>query len=91
MLAGHGIREGDNLAPTLLILVLQLVAEDILRFFEENDVEMSKTLCNEESIGVLKRHHASDRGKMTDKVVNLLTRVDDSAMIFNNRRDTTKG
>ena len=48
-------------------------------------------LCNRESIGVLERHDTIDRGKMMDKIVSLLAHFDNGVVVFNGRRDATKG
>ena len=54
----HGcvVRQGDNIAPK----VLQLVAEDVLRTFIENRIEMQEAMCNEGPKGVLKLRKSRD-------------------------------
>ena len=43
---GCGVRQGDNLAPTSLIIVMQLVAEDIIKQLKAEKVEIPKVRCN---------------------------------------------
>ena len=88
---GCGVRQGDNLAPTLFKLVLQLVAEDILRTFRENRIDMLEIMCNKDPTGVLKLHKYSYLQSMITKIISLFTHVDDGAATFNNREDSIKG
>ena len=65
------MRKGDNLALTLFILLLQLVAEDILRKFRENRIDILEVMYNSKPKGVLNTFvgHATDR--IDDRLLTL--------------------
>ena len=54
---GYGVKQGDNLAPTLFVIDMQLAVEDILLNFKLNNLDLTRMKCEIESSGTLKVQH----------------------------------
>ena len=87
---GCGVRQGDNLAPTLFIIVMQLVAEDIIRQLKEENVVIPSVRYNDRGGGVLRAYKSREVKEMCTLEVNMFTYVDDGAMLFESRGDTER-
>ena len=87
---GCGVRQGDNLAPTLFIIVMQLVAEDIIRQLKEENVTIPSVRYNDSGSGVLRAYKPREVKAMNKLEVNMFTYVDDGAMLFESRGDTVR-
>jgi len=85
---GCGVRQGDNLAPTLFIIVMQLVAEDIIRQLKIENVVIPIVRYDNKGGGVLRAHKPREINVMDRLEVNTFTYVDDGAMLFESRSDT---
>ena len=87
---GCGVRQGDNLAPTLFVIAMQLVAEDALLQLKRANADVPQVRCSEDGNGMLKLREKDEIENMELKESSILTRADDGAMIFNTREETAK-
>ena len=63
---GSGVRQGDNLAPSLYIIVMQLTAEDIIEILKISGVDAPKIICDPNENGVLRSHNREDMSRMVE-------------------------
>ena len=64
---GCGVRQGENLAPALFIIVMQLTAEDIIESLKRAGVDAPKIRCNQNKNGVLRSHDKKGMSSMVEK------------------------
>ena len=64
---------------------MKLVAEDIIKQLKAEKVEIPKVRCDSNGGGVLKSCNSREISKMSEKEVNMLTFVDNGAMLFNSK------
>ena len=87
---GCGVRQGDNLAPTLFILVMQVVSQVIQDEFDKNNIDSPVFHHNHNVSGPIRLHKQKTESSETDRLSQLLY-VDDGALIFTNKSDTCIG
>ena len=63
----YGMRQGDNLVPILFIIVMQLIAEDIIKELILARISLPKMLCSPNGQGMLKLHRESDFSALVKK------------------------
>ena len=88
---GCGVRKGDNIAPTLFIIVMQLVSEDVLDEMMKNNVELPKLSAAKIGNGILRLYEKDDVATMMYENVNIFAHVDDGDLVFNSRYDLIIG
>ena len=88
---GCGVWQGDNLVPTLFIIVMQLVAENIINELIKAKIQLPSIKCSKTSEGVMRLHNEVDMEELIDRHINMLTYMDDGAGLFNCREDVVKG
>ena len=71
------MRHGDNLTPTLLMLVTQLITEEISTALKASKVEIIN-LKHDEVNGNIKLHVLKDTTSVSTKEANILAHVDDN-------------
>ena len=65
----------------------QLVAEEILNEFEKNNIALLSMICDINGEGVLRLHKEHEWKEMMKSLMRSFARVDDGAVLFNNRDD----
>ena len=88
---GCCVRQGESLAPTLSILVMQLAAEAIAVEFKNNDVNIPEMKVLVSSERVIRKHKPNQIATMDRLAMLMLLHVDDGATPFGSRRDTIIG
>ena len=86
-----GIWQDNNLAPTLFIIAIQLVAENIINELIKVKIQLPSIKCSTNGEGVMRLHDEDDIEDLVDRYINILTYVDNGAGIFNCREDVEKG
>ena len=86
------VRQGCNLAPTLFVNVLHLVAENIFEILKIKKGAIPTIVRNNStSADALKLHKIKDTKIMVLKHANLFMHVDDGDALFNRRKDMISG
>ena len=79
---GCGVRQGDNFAPTMLIIVMPLVAQDILKHLKMGKSRIPATEFSSVSAGVLKFYTKKYLISMACVRISMLARADDGHVPF---------
>ena len=79
---GCNVRQGDNFAPNVFIIVSQLNAENMLNKFKNNGGKISTILCNQIHMAMLKLHYCDDASLMINILINLIAHKDDGACVL---------
>ena len=88
---GYGVRQGDNLSPTLLIIVMQLLVEDVIKRTKIKYAPMSIIKTQLEEGLMTKLYSREELKKMKDKELNILAYFDDGSFSLNSRMYLTVG
>ena len=84
------MQQGDNLVPTLFIIVMQLVAEDMLGQLKSAKIDIPQIKCSKNRNRVLKLCKVEESASMELREINIFTHADDRVMLFNIREDVVK-
>ena len=87
---GCGVRQGDNLAPTLFIMVMQMVSQVIQDEFDRHGIHSPTFHHSFNADGSVKLHTKKSDFLATDRLPQLLY-VDDGALIFTSAPGTNLG
>ena len=87
----YEVRQGNNLASTLFIIVIQLVAEYIINTLYKENVRILSMKCNNGREGVLKLHKGKEIENISNHSINMLICVNDRARVFESREYIIKG
>ena len=87
---GCGVRQGDTLAPTLFIMVIQLATELAITRMKEAGINIVEVEHNGNRKGTIRKHKRRDACDHTTEINSFLY-IDDGAFIFNSREETTIG
>ena len=88
---GCGIWQGDNLAPTLLIIVVQLVSEDIIDDLKAANTYLPAIVRNPTGQGITRLHREDSMSELVPMIIFIFTHVDDRSASFNNEKDLING
>ena len=88
-----GVKQGDNLAPILFIIVIQFLAELLEKKWSQHGIKRAE-FCQSSNLynkgGSLIRH-SSNHSYLTKDSLSLILYVDDGAFVFNNKKDLESG
>ena len=87
---GCGVRQGDNLALTLFITVMQIVSQVMQDKFDHNGISSPSFHHNSNTAGHIRLNNTKINYSDTDRLP-LLLYVDDGALIFTNFTDNCDG
>ena len=87
---GCGVRPGDNLAPTLFILVMHGVSQVLLDELKKNNIDSPFFMHNSNNTGPIRLHKLNTSNSHMYSPP-LLLYVDDGAFVFTNRSDASDG
>ena len=85
-----GVKQGDNLAPTLFIIVMQALEEIFIKQWTANNITPISLAHSPPNQGSLANHKASS-DSLSHLITHMLMYVDDCATLFNTREDTLIG
>ena len=88
---GCGVKQGDNLAPTLFIMVIQLAAQDLEKEFTIAGIDILKVLVSSSLDSTIRKHSNGDINNMSLTMLLMLLFMDDGAIPFNSRQDALIG
>ena len=81
---GCGVRQRDNLTPTLFMFVVQLVVEEITTVLKENNVEIIN--CEHDEVNSkIELYDANEMTSTSAEENNLFTCVDDGSFLFKDK------
>ena len=86
---GYSVRQGNNLAPTLFIIVMQLVVEDIIEALIEAKAAavLLKIMQSTSGYRVLRLNSETDLANMDKKTINIFMCAYNGVVLFNSRCD----
>ena len=79
-----GVRQGDSFAPTLFILVMQVVSQAMQDEYEKCNIDLSFFAHNSYFVGPIRLHKSNTVNTNTNRLPQLLY-VDDEPLVFTKR------
>ena len=89
-----GVKQGDNLAPTLFILMMQALEEITNKHWQQNNITPAALNHSPPNTGSLANHKTSSKPldpSLPQLLAHMLIYVDDCAALFNSRADAILG
>ena len=88
---GCGVRQGDNLAPILFILVIQLVVESLAIEFRKHNINLPSMRVSSSEECIIRKHKNAQVKKIDHLALLILLCIDNRALPFYSRNDITIG
>ena len=87
----YSVRQGDNLALILFILVMQLAVESLTIEFRKYNINLPSMRVSSSEECVIRKHKNAQVEKMDHLVLLILLHMDNRALPFCSRNDTIIG
>ena len=86
-----GVKQGDSLAPTLFILVMQISAQELAKEFESHGIDIINALTSSSENYIIRKHRCTNISKLSLTTIFILLYLDDGALPFGSRDDVVLG
>ena len=87
---GYGVRQDNNLAPTLFIIVMHIIFEDIIAEIRANNIDLSIIYVSNNKKGPIRKHKTKTKYAELTEILMLLY-INSGEMIFEGREDIRRG
>ena len=88
---GCGVKQGDNLAPTLFILAMQIATQELAKEFDSHGVDILNAFMSSSENCVIKKQRCTNISKLSTTAILILLCLDDGALYFGSRDDVVLG